>query len=134
MGFVLNNQLERDSFFVLDLELTQLRLINNSNYPWVILVPRVNNIKEILDLSQSQYLLLNKEIFMVAKIMQQLFIPDKLNLATIGNQVSQFHYHIVVRYKSDSCYPSPVWGKEKAIYELTSAHKIIEKIKQQLNL
>ena len=134
MNFILNKQLELDSFFILNLELTQLRLINNSNYPWVILVPRVNDIKEILDLSQKQYLLLNQEVFKVAQAMKKLFSPDKINLASIGNQVSQLHYHIVVRYKSDSGYPSTVWGREQSVYDLNLANQIIKKIKQQLSL
>jgi diadenosine tetraphosphate (Ap4A) HIT family hydrolase len=132
MDFILDAQLANDSFFIKDLELTQVRLINNANYLWVILVPRINNIKEILDLSYQQYTMLNQEIFFVATVMQKLFKPDKLNIATIGNKVSQLHYHIVVRYINDQSFPSPVWGQEAINYSLHLANDIIEKINFQL--
>ena len=132
MDFILDAQLANDSFLIKDLELTQVRLIDNANYLWVILVPRVNNIKEILDLSYQQYTVLNQEIFFVAKVMQKLFKPDKLNIATIGNKVSQLHYHIVVRYINDQSFPNPVWGQEAINYRLHLANDIIEKINFQL--
>ena len=132
MDFILDAQLANDSFLIKDLELTQVRLIDNANYLWVILVPRLNSIKEILDLSYQQYTVLNQEIFFVAKVMQKLFKPDKLNIATIGNKVSQLHYHIVVRYINDQSFPNPVWGQEAINYRLHLANDIIEKINFQL--
>ena len=132
MDFILDAQLANDSFLIKDLELTQVRLIDNANYLWVILVPRLNSIKEILDLSYQQYTVLNQEIFFVAKVMQKLFKPDKLNIATIGNKVSQLHYHIVVRYINDQSFPNPVWGQEAINYSLHLANDIIEKINFQL--
>ena len=134
MKFLLDEKLTKDSFFITDLTLSQVRLIDNANYPWVILVPKLPKIVEITDLSTEQYQLFNLEILAVANAMQHLFLPDKLNLATLGNQVSQLHYHVVVRYKDDECFPKPVWGQEQLAYDLSKADVLVDNIKNKLRL
>ena len=100
-NFRINNVLERDSVFIKKLDLCQLRLINNKNFPWVILVPEIDDISEIIDLNSEQYSLLCTEIMLVSRVIKTQFSPDKLNIATIGNVVRQMHIHIVARYKND---------------------------------
>ena len=118
MSFILDKRLENDSCLVIDLQLSQVRLVNNANFPWVIIVPRLKSIVEITDLTNEQYHRLNIEVLFVAKAMQRVFEPDKLNIATIGNKVRQLHYHVVARYKNDMCFPDPVWGAAKSLYVL----------------
>ena len=65
MTFKLSSILEQDSILVTKLELCQLRLINNSDFPWVILVPELINIVEITDLKPSEFDKLNSEILQV---------------------------------------------------------------------
>ena len=101
MTFKLDKTLEKDSRLITDLKLCQVRLINNSDFSWVILVPRLNDIIEITDLSDVDYNLLNAEIKLVAQALQNELTPDKLNIATLGNIVSQLHIHIIARYKND---------------------------------
>jgi diadenosine tetraphosphate (Ap4A) HIT family hydrolase len=134
MNFEINPILEKDSIFITDLKLCQLRLINNSAFPWVILIPRLFNIKEITDLNRPDYNQLNSEILLVAKIIQSEYNPDKLNIATIGNMVTQMHVHIVARYKDDELYPKTVWGHKPKQYESSAALKIIKKIKENKNI
>ena len=110
LNFKLDERLKQDSVFITKLELSEVRLINNSSYDWLILVPQVNNIFEITDLNDVQYNILYKEIRLVARVMQQIFLPDKLNIATIGNIVRQLHVHIVARLKDDELFPKTVWG------------------------
>lgn len=117
MTFTLDPVLQKDSYFICDLELCQVRLIDNSDFPWVILVPRKDDISEITDLTETEYYLLSQEIRAMTTVMQGVFAPDKLNIATIGNVVPQMHYHIVARYKNDRLFPKPVWGLEFNNYE-----------------
>jgi diadenosine tetraphosphate (Ap4A) HIT family hydrolase len=74
------------------------KIKDNSDYPWLVLIPMKNNIIEITDLQQSDYDIFNWEIRKVAKILQDKFKPDKLNISTIGNVGSQLHGYIIVRF------------------------------------
>jgi len=123
--FKIDKKLENDSFLIVNLKLCQVRLINNYDYTWLILVPQQNNIVEITDLPLKEYNLLCSEIYLVSQIMQKLFKPDKLNIATIGNIVRQLHVHIIARFKNDKLFPKPVWGCEFTPYDsAVFSHKI----------
>ena len=124
MSFKLDPILERDSHYLTELKLCQIRLIDNSNYPWLILVPMKNNIIEITDFEQTDYDLFNQEIRKVAKILQNEFKPDKLNIATIGNVVPQMHVHIIARFKNDTLFPKTVWGSKFLPYDEESLKAI----------
>lgn len=134
MTFALNSTLEKDSIFIMGLELCQVRLINNSDYPWVILVPQIPNVIEITDLDDKNYNLLNKEIKLVAKALQSNFQPEKLNIAMIGNVVSQMHVHVIARYKNDKLFPKPVWGCEFKPYNGKELKSRIENLKEAISL
>ncbi|MGS2719980.1 HIT domain-containing protein [Paraglaciecola aestuariivivens] len=112
--FVLHPQLAKDSELICDLALCQVRLINDSHYPWLILVPRQANISEIIELDSSQQRLLWQESALVSRALTQLFTPDKLNIAALGNMVAQLHIHHIVRYESDISWPNPIWGRVAA--------------------
>jgi diadenosine tetraphosphate (Ap4A) HIT family hydrolase len=115
--FELDSILERDSFQITKLELCQVRLINNADYPWLILLPQINNIVEITDLNKDEYELLFNEIRHISQIMQQYFEPCKLNIAAIGNIVRQLHVHIIARFVDDKLFPKPVWGSAPTLYD-----------------
>lgn len=133
MTFTLDERLESDSVLVHHLSLSQVRLINNQDYPWVVLVPTVPDISELTDLSDADYQRLNDEIKKVSHMMQVLFKPDKLNVASIGNVVSQLHVHIIARYKSDAVFPKPVWGHAFTPYTDSHLEQVCLKIKQFLS-
>lgn len=126
MNFKLNELLERDSHYVDHLELCQVRLMDNSNYPWIILVPTKPNLIEITDLNEQDYHLLNQEVRKVAKLLQKEFKPDKLNIANIGNVVSQLHIHVIARFKHDKLFPKTVWGSELTRYDDQTLKEMIE--------
>lgn len=132
MDFILNKTLNQDSYFIRNLELCQLRLINNKNFPWVILVPQINDLVEITDLKEKEYQVFNKEVKLVANLLKKEFLPDKLNIATIGNVVPQLHMHIIARYKNDKLFPKPVWGDEFKKYTQLEAEKIIKRLRLNL--
>lgn len=113
--FVLHPQLAKDSVWVNDWPLCQLRLINDKHYPWFILVPRQNDIREIIDLSNEDQLLLWQESQKLSRLLKQCYAPDKLNIAALGNMVRQLHLHHIGRFTSDAAWPAPVWGKVAAV-------------------
>lgn len=125
--FVLDSQLARDSIPVCELNLCDVRLINDSHYPWLILIPRIAGIVEVIDLSTSQQTQLWNESALVCKMLKQIHDPDKLNVAAIGNLVSQCHVHHIARFTHDKTWPAPVWGKHSAKpYPDQAADQIIQ--------
>jgi len=129
--FILDKKLQQDSFFIADLELCKVLLMNDANYPWLILVPRQNNLKEIIDLSFDDQIILLKEINFVAEIFKKEFEFDKLNIANLGNVVSQLHIHVIARKKNDATFPRPVWGNAQALeYHGNHLTKTLEKIQK----
>lgn len=113
MTFNLNETLEKDSLMVCDLDLCQVRLINDSQYPWFILVPRKNGLVEIIDLDENEQALLWRESALLSRCLRKIFSPDKLNLGMLGNVVSQLHIHHIGRFKTDLAWPGPIWGQHK---------------------
>lgn len=114
-GFVLHPQLAKDSVWINDWPLCQLRLINDKNYPWFILVPRRAAIREIVDLTDDDQWLLWQESKKLCLLLKQVYAPDKLNTAALGNMVPQLHLHHLGRFTTDAAWPAPVWGKVPAV-------------------
>ncbi|GIX36172.1 MAG: HIT family protein [Lysobacteraceae bacterium] len=113
-GFTLDDQLAQDSHPVAELGLSSLRLMDDSNYPWLILVPRVADARELIDLDAAQQAELLGEINLVSRLLKRLFRPHKLNIAALGNLVPQLHVHLIARYLDDPAWPAPVWGRVHA--------------------
>ena len=109
--FQLHPQLEADSIAVTDLALSQVRLINDSNYPWLLLVPRRPGLVDLIDLSPEERIVLMGEIGMACDALKAHGPCDKLNVASLGNQVPQLHVHVIARQRSDAAWPKPVWGE-----------------------
>ncbi|MBU6421813.1 MAG: HIT family protein [Gammaproteobacteria bacterium] len=109
--FQLHPQLEKDTVALGRFKLCRLLLMNDANYPWFILVPERENIREIYELIDSDRRQLWDESAELARTLAAVFKPDKLNIAALGNQVPQLHVHHIVRYRHDPAWPQPVWGK-----------------------
>ena len=112
--FTLHSQLEADTFPVTDLELCRVLLMNDCNYPWLILVPRRDNLREIHQLNKAEQHLLMDEVSMVAAALEAAFDAKKMNIAALGNMVPQLHIHTIARFEEDAAWPAPVWGKVPA--------------------
>lgn len=110
----LHPQLADDTTPVIELPLCEVRLMDDANHPWLVLVPRVAGITEIIDLDAAQRLRLSEEIDSACRALRTLFNPDKLNVAALGNMVPQLHVHVIARYRSDIAWPRPVWGAANA--------------------
>lgn len=85
--------------------------MNDSRYPWFILVPERENIRELHELEEVDRRLLWDESARLSRTLTAIFKPDKLNIAALGNQVPQLHIHHIVRYIHDPAWPAPVWSK-----------------------
>ncbi len=109
-AFSLDPRLEGDTIVVGDLALSSVLLLDDSRFPWLVLVPRREGVVELTDLSDEDYRLLTDEIRLATRVMLELAKPDKVNVAAIGNVVPQMHVHVVGRFRSDPAWPGPVWG------------------------
>ncbi len=133
--WVLDQKLADDSVFVVDWPLSQLRLINDSRFPWLVLVPRVSDIEEIFQLSDEDQQQLLQESSQLAKILSASYEADKLNVAALGNVVRQLHVHHIVRYVDDCCYPSPVWDVGEALpYKDIELQQRVDELRTALTL
>ena len=108
--FELDPRLEADTLPLADLPLCRALLMNDARYPWVVLVPRVASVSEVFELSEEEQAQLWREATRLGAAMKEAFQGDKLNIATLGNVVSQLHIHLVVRFTDDASWPAPVWG------------------------
>lgn len=113
--FVLDSRLQQDSLALGDFPLSRLLLSKDANYPWFILVPRRADVSELFQLDLADQQQLWKETTLLAEALKGEFLADKMNVATLGNVVSQLHMHVVVRHRGDAAWPAPVWGKVPAV-------------------
>ncbi|TLS66557.1 HIT domain-containing protein [Mariprofundus erugo] len=126
---ILHPQLEKDCFVLGQLPLSALLLINDRNYPWFILVPQREGIREIHQLSEADQQQLMRESSLLASWIEQAFHADKINIAALGNMVPQLHIHHIVRYQTDPAWPAPVWGKVPAIpYTEAEKEAVVAKV------
>jgi diadenosine tetraphosphate (Ap4A) HIT family hydrolase len=108
--FKLDPRIEKDSTFIKDLALCQIRLQNDSRYPWLVLLPRENGLTEVYELSSDQQAQLMVESSLVSKALAKSTECKKINVANLGNVVSQLHWHVVARFENDLTWPAPIWG------------------------
>jgi diadenosine tetraphosphate (Ap4A) HIT family hydrolase len=131
----LHPQLAADTVPVGDLALTRVLLANDANYPWLILVPRLPGLVDLIDLEENAQVQCLSEIAAAARALKAITECDKLNIAALGNQVPQLHVHVIARRHSDAAWPKPVWGAVKATaYEATAMRGLIAALRRRLAL
>jgi diadenosine tetraphosphate (Ap4A) HIT family hydrolase len=128
----LHPQLARDSVMVGESSLSQVRAMNDANYPWIVLVPRHTGAVEIIDLTGEQQAELMDEIALLSQVLKDITVCDKLNIAAIGNVVPQLHVHIVARRRGDAAWPRPVWGETPRAYAPADLGAFIERIQSEV--
>lgn len=112
--FELDARLAADTHPLARFDLCELRLMDDAHYPWLILVPRVPGARDLIDLEPSQRQQLSDETDRSARLLRDAFRPHKLNVAALGNVVSQLHVHVIARFEGDPAWPAPVWGRIEA--------------------
>ena len=137
--FELDPRLATDTFLVGETPLSQVLLMNDARYPWLILVPRRGDITEPFALSEADQAQLWQESMRLGQAMKAHFAADKINIATLGNQVAQLHVHHIARFHVDAAWPGPVWGvgsavpyDEAVVEQLT--HDLQSRLQQPLSL
>jgi diadenosine tetraphosphate (Ap4A) HIT family hydrolase len=113
--FILHPQLQQDCIELGRFELCRLLLLNDTRYPWCILVPQRDGIREIHELSPDDQHRLLEESVRLGRFLSEEFEAHKLNVAALGNLVQQLHVHHIVRYRNDPTWPRPVWGLGEAV-------------------
>lgn len=133
--FDLNARLAGDSLYVADLPLCAVRLMKDANYPWLLLVPRKPDLIEIIDLDQADRTQLMEEIALASEALRAVADCEKLNVAALGNQVSQLHVHVIARNRGDAAWPGPVWGAAPPLaYEADARADLIAALADKLSV
>ena len=112
--FALDARLAGDSVLVADGPLSQLRMMDDARFAWLVLVPRIADAVEWLDLDGASQRLLLAEVNLAGRVLRGLGPVHKLNIGMLGNIVRQLHVHVVVRQEGDAAWPGPVWGSGPA--------------------
>lgn len=126
LGFTVDKRLEDSSHFIEDWDLCRVSLKSDRTWPWLYLVPRRENVREICDLSPQDQARLAAEIARAQQALMQLYAPDKINTAALGNMVPQLHVHVFARYKDDIAWPRPVWAVQADEMPYTEEEKNAE--------
>jgi len=126
----INKNFLKDSHHIVDLKLCSVRLIDNSNFPWIILIPNRKKITDITELNSRDQILLMREIVFCSNLMKKEFKTSKLNIEKIGNVVPQLHIHIIARSKKDSSWPLSVWAVKRKNYSKNFLLNQILKLKK----
>lgn len=108
--FELHKTLAADTVEAARWPLCRALLMNDSRYPWLILVPAKAGLIEIHDLNPADQATLMAEIGRASRALTHLFSPDKINVGALGNLVPQLHIHVVARFRADDAWPGPIWG------------------------
>ncbi len=128
--FRLDERLARDSLEIGELELCEVRLMNDARWPWLVLAPLRAGATEIHDLTETDQAVLARETALAASILKKLTDCEKINSAALGNIVRQLHIHVVARSAGDPNWPGPVWGfGERTPYGQEALHLLIKRLK-----
>lgn len=132
--FVLDRALAGDTRFVAELALSRVLLMDDARFPWLILVPRVAGMRDLIDLAKTQQRVLLDEVELCARVLRELHAPLKLNIASLGNVVAQLHVHVIARHMHDAAWPKPVWGVGmREPYIATSAEAELTRLRGALD-
>ena len=108
--FELHPQLAADTVSVATWPLCEVLLLTDANYPWLVLVPVRPGLRDFHELSPDDMVTAGQEMSRASEALVELFAPDKINVAALGNMVPQLHIHVVARFTDDAAWPNPIWG------------------------
>ena len=111
MAFTLNPRLEAGGIELARIFGCRVLLKNNALFPWLIVVPEVDNgLEDLHQLPLDRYQEVMGVVRLVSEFVSAHFQAEKLNVACIGNQVRQMHIHVVGRSSTDPAWPGVVWA------------------------
>jgi diadenosine tetraphosphate (Ap4A) HIT family hydrolase len=109
--FALDPALVKDTHKVMEWPLCRVLLMDEANYPWLILVPRRSGLRDLDDLASVDWPQAALEIATASKHLKAAIGAEKMNVAALGNVTPQLHIHVIARFTSDPAWPKPVWGQ-----------------------
>lgn len=131
--FVLNSRLAADTVPLVDWPLSAVRLMNDRTWPWLILVPRRPDLRELHDLSTLDMALLVGELAKASRVVAEICRPEKVNVGALGNIVSQLHIHVIGRFRDDPAWPGPVWSFRPPVpYREEELAQVVERLQAAL--
>ncbi len=131
--YALHPQLADETVPVCDLDLCRVLLSKDANYPWLVLSPRRDGLRDLHDLNDADGIAVLDEIRRCSHVLVDLYRPDKMNVAALGNQVPQLHIHIIARFTADPAWPGPVWGRvPAAAYDDAARDALISRLRAAL--
>ena len=134
MEFPLDLRLATDSVLVADGPLSQLRLMDDARFPWLVLVPRIPGAEEWIDLDGAAQRQLLAEVNLAGRLLRSLGPVHKLNVGALGNVVRQLHVHVVARSEGDAAWPGPVWGSGARVpYMADRRDALVSSLRQGLD-
>lgn len=134
MSFTLHPRLKADTLHVGDLPLCTVLLSKEKVGPWLILVPKIEDLMEIHHLPHEQQVQLITESSAIAAILENTFQPDKINVGALGNLVPQLHIHHIARFKTDIAWPGPIWGNtDGEARNEKEQQSLVNKLQQKLS-
>ncbi|WP_318435240.1 HIT family protein [Photobacterium leiognathi] len=110
MHFTLHPRLESDTTVLGDFPLSRVLLSKEALGPWIILVPRVDELREIHHLPEQDQFQLMRESSAIAALLENDYQAEKINVGALGNLVPQLHLHHIARFSNDIAWPGPIWG------------------------
>ena len=132
-AWTLHPQLTRDTVMLGDLPLSRVLLVNDENWPWLLLVPRRRDVCDFIDLDDVEQAQLTTEMTRVARALKAVTACDKLNIAALGNVVPQLHVHVIARREGDAGWPKPIWGAAPAIaYDRQDLERISAALRRKI--
>lgn len=133
MGFSIHSILQADTINLGSFSLCEVLLMNDSRFPWIILVPKIPDLQDFHEIPTQHRDVLFQEIEAATETIQKHWQVDKMNVAALGNQVSQLHIHVIGRRRTDEAWPSPVWGHGTPIpYGATDMSDLIQSLKRAI--
>jgi len=131
--FKLHEMLADDAVEVARWDLCLVLLMKDKNYPWLILVPQRPGLKDLHDLEPADHGALMAEITRASRALATVYRPDKINVAALGNVVSQLHVHVIARFHSDAAWPSPIWNVVPTLaYDAADLTRTVETLRNAL--
>ena len=119
----MDSQLQRDGRLIASLATSDWMLMDDSRFPWLVQVPRHEGARLMTDLPKIMREAARQESDLVVEVLHMLFQPDHINVAQIGNVVSQLHIHHVARFHDDALWPKPIWAQTPAVAYTESQYR-----------
>ena len=109
-------------------------LVNNKNIRGYLRLELIDHVKEIHHLTPAIQSEMYKMINIIEKIITDIYKPEKINLASLGNKTPHLHWHIIARFMNDNFFPESIWADPVRHNKFENSIDEINQLKQQLDL